>query len=134
MDKDIASLKQDGATAIVSLITEQEYTEYGVKGLKQAYKDAGLELISYPILDQGIPDSATLPNLLKAIDEELSKDGSVILHCVGGLGRSGTVAAAYLMDKFQLQAEQAIATVREHRSQRAVESKEQLAFLRNKSW
>lgn len=134
MDKDIASLKQDGATAIVSLITEQEYTEYGVKGLKQAYKDAGLELISYPILDQGIPDSATLPNLLKAIDEELCRDGSVILHCVGGLGRSGTVAAAYLMDKFQLQAEQAIATVREHRSQRAVESKEQLAFLRNKSW
>lgn len=134
MDKDITSLKEDGATAIVSLITEQEYTEYGVTGLKQAYKDAGLELISYPILDQGIPDSATLLNLLKAIDEELSRDGSVILHCVGGLGRSGTVAAAYLMDKFQLQAEQAIATVREHRSQRAVESKEQLAFLRNKSW
>jgi len=134
LNNDIASLKEDGATKVVSLITEQEYAEYGVKGLRQAYIDAGLSVVSYPILDQGIPDSKTLPILLEEIDKELQGGGSVILHCVGGLGRSGTIAAAYFMDKFQIPPEEAIATVREHRSQRAVESKEQLAFLRNKSW
>jgi protein-tyrosine phosphatase/nicotinamidase-related amidase len=134
LQKDLQNLKEENVTKIISLITEHEYLEYGVSNLKQDYINAGFSFISYPMVDQGIPDVTTLPSILQTMDKELEQGGNVVLHCVGGLGRSGTIAAAYLNYKFGMDPNQAISIVREHRSQRAVESKEQLAFLQENSF
>ena len=58
----------------------------------------------------------------------LQKEEKVLLHCVGGLGRSGLVAASYLKYK-GLKSDEAIAAVRKTRGPRAVESKIQEEFV-----
>ena len=66
----------------------------------------------------------------KDIDEKLSAGKNVLLHCVGGLGRSGLVAASYLKSKFDISSDEAISLVRQFRSERAVENRLQEDFVR----
>jgi len=66
---------------------------------------------------------------LNWMHEILSKKQNVLIHCVGGLGRSGTVAACYLIKYYGLSAKDAVARVRKYRSLRAVESIEQERFI-----
>ncbi|WCL50282.1 isochorismatase family protein [Leptospira sp. GIMC2001] len=131
LSDDLNVLKEEGIKKVYSLITEDEYREYGVPNLKWGYEEAGLSFLSFPILDQGIPAREDLPKIIDDIDQELQSGNNVLVHCVGGLGRSGTIAAAYLIAKSGIGAEDAIRTVRQHRSERAVESKEQINFLLN---
>jgi|JI9StandDraft_1071089.scaffolds.fasta_scaffold00269_36 protein-tyrosine phosphatase/nicotinamidase-related amidase len=126
---DLKVIKSNDIKAVVSLITELEYEEYGVQRLKSAYADAGLATCYFPIIDQGIPDYATMDKNLNWMHEILSKNQNVLIHCVGGLGRSGTVAACYLVKYYGLSAKEAIARVRKYRSLRAVESIEQERFI-----
>lgn len=128
--EDIQVIKESKVHKIYSLITESEYEDYGVKNIKWAYEEAGLEFDSYPILDQGIPNSKTMDLLLDDMNKNLMNQKNILIHCVGGLGRSGTIVAAYLMKYEKSSAKDAIQLVRSIRSKRAVESKEQLNFLR----
>ena len=58
----------------------------------------------------------------------LGNDGRVVIHCVGGLGRSGMIAAC-LLKRMGLTTEEAIARVRSHRSPRAIETAVQEEFI-----
>ncbi|EPG64800.1 cyclin-dependent kinase inhibitor 3 [Leptospira wolffii serovar Khorat str. Khorat-H2] len=127
---DIDTIREEGISTVVSLLTENEYAEYGVPDLKEAYQKSGMDSVFYPILDQKVPDRSSLEVLLDRMDTELSSGKNILVHCVGGLGRSGTVAAAYLIRKLGFTSEQAIRRVREVRSERAIESREQESFLR----
>ena len=51
------------------------------------------------------------------------------MHCVGGLGRSGMVAACYLKRAAGLDGRAAIEAVRDARSNRAIETVEQEGFV-----
>jgi protein-tyrosine phosphatase len=56
----------------------------------------------------------------KIVDEEIIKNGSIVLvHCMGGLGRAGIFAAACLIYR-GFPVEEAIKLVREVRSPKAV--------------
>jgi protein-tyrosine phosphatase/nicotinamidase-related amidase len=127
---DIEEMKRQGITHVLSLITEREYGEYGVQNLKDEYKNANLGSYYLPIFDQRVPTKETLIETLKWMDATLSKSSNhILIHCVGGLGRSGTIAAAYLIWKEGISSEKAIQLVRTSRSERAVESREQERFL-----
>jgi protein-tyrosine phosphatase len=130
LSDDIADIKREGITHVISLITEQEYGEYGVSTLKAEYKKNAIEGHYLPILDQRVPTTSALLETLKWMDNTLTKkSGNLLIHCVGGLGRSGTLAAAYLIWKEGISADEAIQVVRKSRSERAIESREQEKFL-----
>ena len=63
------------------------------------------------------------------IDEQVERGVPVLVHCVGGLGRSGTVVASWLCEH-GMSAGEAIAKVRTTRSPRAIENERQLDFVR----
>ncbi len=64
------------------------------------------------------------------MDEQIQEGKKIMVHCVGGLGRSGMAAASYL--KFKgLNADKAIEVIRTTRGPRAVESKIQEEFVQN---
>ncbi len=130
LEDDISEMKKQGISHVISLVTEQEYHDYGVSNLKEEYKKAGLGSYYLPIFDQRVPTKDALIKTLDWMDEILKNDkNQILVHCVGGLGRSGTLAAAYLIYKNKINSERAIQMVRLSRSERAIESREQEKFL-----
>ena len=84
------------------------------------------------MFDQGTPPIEDADVLLAAIGARLDAGRHVCVHCMGGLGRTGAVAAAVLVDR-GLDAEAAIAEVRRVRSPRAVETAVQEMFVRQRA-
>lgn len=128
---DIESVKQWGATAVISLLEDFEYDELSVRELPAAYQE-NFQWFNLPIPDKCTPDDAwlthwlTLKNELKAI---LENRGRILIHCKGGFGRTGTVAALILIDHGH-NATDAIAACRRAR-EFAVETSAQESFVLN---
>lgn len=130
LSEDLIEIKRQGITHIISLLTEQEYGQYGVSNLKEEYKKSGFGTHYLPIFDQRVPTTEAILNTLQWMEETLSNTSNkILIHCVGGLGRSGTLAAAYMIWKYHISADAAIQMVRKSRSERAIESREQERFL-----
>ena len=51
----------------------------------------------FPIPDKGLPSSQTMTAILEAIDAATAQGRKVYLHCRGGIGRTGTTVACYLV-------------------------------------
>jgi protein-tyrosine phosphatase len=61
--------------------------------LKQAYQELGIACIHFPIPDFHPPESVEAVKLLADKVQEALKSGNVFMHCMGGKGRTGTIAA-----------------------------------------
>lgn len=131
LEEDLAVIQEEGVKAVLCLITENEFSQYGVPDLKTAYASAGFDAQYLPIADQTTPALEPMQNTLQWLDEHLQQGQKVLVHCAGGLGRSGLMAAAYLIVKRGLNANAAIDMVREVRGVRAIETRRQEEFLRS---
>ena len=72
--------------------------------------------------------SKIITKSFERIDENLEKGANILIHCVGGLGRTGLVSACYLIHQ-GMSAQDAIDEVRSVRSKRAIESESQELFV-----
>ena len=130
VDVDLKQLKEYGVNTIIPLITEDEFEHYGVSDLLEKYEEYGFTVHRLPIMDQLISSKKEMVDMVNYLEIAVQKDEKVLLHCVGGLGRSGLVAASYL--KFKgLNSDEAIKAVRKVRGPRTVESKIQEEFVEN---
>lgn len=125
---DASALKALGVTQVVCLIAPVEFAHYGVEGLFAAYENAGLKTRHLPIMDQKVPSQSEMRELVAWLITQTDAGASIAVHCAGGLGRSGTLAACYLKAK-GFSSNEAIAEVRRCRSPRAVETREQEEFV-----
>lgn len=64
----------------------------------------------FPVPDFGVPDHQQLTDILATIDTAVTAGERVYLHCRAGIGRTGTVAACWLV-KHGLDADQALAAL-----------------------
>ena len=53
--------------------------------------------LNYPIPDFYIPSVELMSSILNAIDQNLADGKNIYLHCIGGIGRTGTTVACYLI-------------------------------------
>ncbi|MDE2847703.1 MAG: ADP-ribosylglycohydrolase family protein [Gemmatimonadota bacterium] len=127
LDPDLDRISRWGATAVVSLITREEIRDLEVQDLSRAVADRHMEWWHLPIPDGQPPG----PEFEKAwvhagaaIRDRLRLGFDVLVHCKGGLGRAGTVAARLLVE-FCERPDVAIRRVREARSKNALETREQ---------
>jgi protein-tyrosine phosphatase len=128
LERDLAALKGLGTSVVVSLVTDDELAEFGVSELPIALRELGIECLRLPLLDQR---AGNLEEVGGAVDEIVARcraGQTVVVHCVGGLGRSGMVAACVLVAGGLLPAD-AMAQVRKYRSLRAVETLIQEEFV-----
>ena len=132
VESDLDALEAMGVTCIVGLLPEAEMEWAGVTSLPTEARARGIEYIHEPILDQRVPTLEVMEALVDKIQDRLScEDGKVVVHCMGGLGRSGTVAACALVayPDYKESAPAAIQAVRDARSPRAVETVLQQDFV-----
>ncbi len=125
---DLTAIKTQGVTHILPLLTDNEFGAYGVDDLLDVYDQTDFVIRHLPILDQSVCTPAEMTDIVTWLTDQLSQGANIMVHCVGGLGRSGLVAACYLTSK-GLAAEDAIAEVRRVRSPRAIESVTQETFI-----
>jgi len=132
---DLAAIRATGADVLVTLATREELAWAGVPDLELQARSAGFETIVLPIRDQEAPTGAAMHELTVSIREKLDAGRTVVVHCMGGLGRSGLVAACVLVDRGRSPSE-ALMIVREARGPRAVESitQERALVAHAKSW
>ncbi len=100
----IATLPGRGIRAVVSL------TSRVPAGLERA----GLAVLHVPVRDFHPPTQEQLTTVARFIDETIGAGGAVAVHCAAGLGRTGTVVAAWLTTQ-GLSARDAIGLVRQRR-------------------
>ena len=130
VDEDLKQLKKYGVNTIIPLITDDEFGHFGVSELLEKYEEYGFTVHRLPIMDQLVSSEDEMIDMVNYLDDAVEKDKKVLLHCVGGLGRSGLVAASYLKYK-GLNSGEAIKAVRKVRGPRTVESKIQEEFVEN---
>jgi protein-tyrosine phosphatase/nicotinamidase-related amidase len=130
LGEDVASLKADGVTRVLPMVPEEELHRYGADELLAAYGSAGLEVHHLPVVDQKACSVEEMKAAVAWMEEGLQAGEKVVVHCVGGLGRSGMAAAALLKSR-GADPDAAIETVREARSQRALETSIQEQFIRD---
>jgi protein-tyrosine phosphatase len=130
LEADLAAIRSWGAEAIVTLIEENEMVMLKVTALPEMAARHGVRWLHLPIRDICPPDhrfeaewAVAGPELRRI----LRRGGSVLVHCRGGLGRAGTVAARLLVE-MGLEPAAAIAAVRQARLG-AIETPEQEAHV-----
>jgi ADP-ribosyl-[dinitrogen reductase] hydrolase len=129
---DLAAIRDWGAELLLSLVEEHEFGEVGVVDL-EGHLPEGLGRLSLPIRDYSVPDSAWEAGWIEArktVHAILDRGGRICIHCMGGLGRTGTIAALILMER-GMEATEAIAAVRAARPG-AIESLQQEHYLRGR--
>ncbi|HDS45217.1 MAG TPA: protein tyrosine phosphatase [Methanomicrobia archaeon] len=84
-----------GCFKAVAVLVETGELEYDL----QAWARFGVKVKHLPIPDFGTPSLAELRELADWITTETVNGSAVLVHCYAGIGRSGMVAAAYLVAK-----------------------------------
>ena len=101
LETDVKAIRDWGATMVLTLVTDEELDELGVTDLGAAVARAGMSWLHLPIADGCAPDEQFEAAWLSAfpqLSDALSRGEKVLVHCKGGLGRAGTVAAMLLVD------------------------------------
>jgi protein-tyrosine phosphatase len=128
LGQDLRTLRDAGVGHLVCLLSDEELESVGVIGLRGAAEGHGIELWQLPIRDQGVASLEETDALVQRVLAALDAGDRVVLHCMGGLGRTGTIAACALVAR-GLGPEEAIAAVRRSRDPRAVENLTQDHFI-----
>jgi ADP-ribosylglycohydrolase len=119
------------ADVLVSLLEESEQSRFGIADLLDAARNHGLTVRSLPIRDVSIPRPSQLEDVRALVIDVLAAldaNQTVVIHCRGGLGRSGLLAAAVLIGR-GVTADDAIRVIRAARPG-AIETTEQEDWVR----
>ena len=126
LDTDLNTIRDWGATTVVTLMEAHELEHLRVPDLGDRVTHLNLHWWHLPIVDAGIPD-ARFEHAWNRAGEDLRRrllaGEGIVIHCRGGLGRTGIVAARLLVE-FGEAPDAAIVRVRVQRGvfQRGVES------------
>jgi protein-tyrosine phosphatase len=98
----LEQLKAQGVEAIVTALSYEEMEKAGVAQLPELTQELGMNWCYQPIEDDCAPnsdfDSGWQQNSPK-LQSVLDNGGKVALHCMGGSGRTGLLAAHVLLER-----------------------------------
>ena len=135
LDVDLDAIRDWGAHAVVTLIEDHEFDLLRVRGLGDAVVRRGIAWHHLPIEDVSIPDARfeeEWESVGVELCDRLRKGQRILVHCRGGVGRAGTIAARLLIE-LGMEPHEAITAVRRARPG-AIETLEQESYVRNRAW
>ncbi|MBW9264955.1 MAG: tyrosine-protein phosphatase [Candidatus Thiodiazotropha sp. (ex. Lucinisca nassula)] len=97
----VSELYQAGADAIVTMMTNEELANFEVSSLPDVVRQSGLSWFHFPVEDDAAPAEdfeqswlASKPEVLAMIEQ----GKCVAIHCRGGSGRTGFMAAVIMRE------------------------------------
>lgn len=98
---DLDVIEAWGACAIMTLIEHHEFDSLGVVDLGARIQERRIEWLHLPIVDLKPPGKSfesKWSDVAAQIRNRISGSERVLVHCRGGLGRAGTIAACILIE------------------------------------
>ena len=128
---DLKNFYKYNCSIIVSLIEDSEFNNFydKKKFVRHVYSN-NLKWLHMPIVDLNAPDHKFIDKWHETkvfLKNDLVAGKNIVMHCMGGKGRSGTIAAILLIELGENN-RKAIEVVREKRKG-AIETKEQEDFI-----
>lgn len=136
LDSDLDAISAWGADAVVTLLEGFELEMLGIAALPALLVDRNIEWHHLPIRDVDIPDRTFEEKWRESgqrLRTILSQGGKVLLHCRGGIGRTGTIAARLLVE-FGFKPSHAIELVRTTRPGTIETAAQERYVLTLKKW
>ena len=136
LDSDLDEIKAWGADAIVTLLEEFELKMLGIPNISDQVLKREIEWYHLPIRDLDIPDPQFDERWLDSwqqLKSILFRGGKILLHCRGGIGRTGTIVAKLLVE-FGFKPSHAIDLVRKVRPGTIETEAQEQYVLRLKRW
>jgi len=131
LGKDPDAIVAWGAKTMVTLLESHELAQLAITRLGMEVQRRGMEWLHLPIPDVSTPGpefDEKWPAVSDRLRSRLDSGQNILIHCRGGLGRSGMIAARLLCES-GVDAEEAIARVRAVRPG-AIETWEQEQWAR----
>jgi protein-tyrosine phosphatase len=98
LDDEISGWRTQGIDIVISLLEQEEVTELGLHREAGLCREQGMEFVSFPIPDRGVPESLRdAMALAQAVSTKIGEGRAVAVHCRAGIGRSSLIAACALV-------------------------------------
>jgi len=101
----LSALLDCGIRCFINLVEENESTS---KGLLKSYerllkiiarnKKIDVTYVRIPVRDMSVPSQGTMQHILDTIESSTARNRPVYVHCLGGIGRTGTVVGCLLVN------------------------------------
>ncbi|RCU50834.1 hypothetical protein EZV61_06760 [Corallincola luteus] len=102
MEQDLNDLLYWGAECCVTLMESEELVKHKVEDLGDKVSHFDMQWFHMPIPDEDLPNAdfeARWPQVSKRLNNLLDSGCNVTLHCKGGTGRTGFIAARLLIER-----------------------------------
>ncbi|NNG43967.1 protein tyrosine phosphatase [Pseudoalteromonas sp. NEC-BIFX-2020_002] len=129
IDDEFSGLKSLGVDTVVSLLEKNEEYEVGLTLEMSLCHKYGIEFISFPIPDRGLPNTSEAITLAEELYSDIINGKHVVIHCRAGIGRTGIIAGAVLV-KFGVNANEALSLISDARGVKVPDTEEQENWLK----
>ncbi|XP_062325149.1 cyclin-dependent kinase inhibitor 3 isoform X1 [Osmerus eperlanus] len=130
LQRDVGELQAQGVEDVFVFCTRGELHKYRVPSLLDTYRQKGLRVHHMPFPDGGTPELDQCCQILEQLQSNLQNNQRTVIHCYGGLGRSGLIAVCLLLQlSVTMTPNKAIEILREHRGSGAIQTVKQYNFL-----
>ncbi len=130
LDTDLGAFVEARVNVLVTLLEAHELVSLRIPTLFDNVRRASIEVVHLPVRDVDVPrDPARLRALLTDMHDRVAAGQNLVVHCAGGLGRSGVVAGCFLVAG-GMPAESALAILAAVRGPCCPETRMQAAFVR----
>jgi protein-tyrosine phosphatase len=97
LEVDVTEWRTSGVDLVVSLLERQEVSELGLQREAELCRACGIEFISFPIPDRGVPEIRQASEIARSIADGIASGRSIAVHCRAGIGRSSVIAACAMI-------------------------------------
>jgi protein-tyrosine phosphatase len=129
LEDEVEGWRKQDIQVVVSLLTPAEDKEFELKSESVVVKAKGIQFISSPVEDRGVPQSSVkFEDLVAKLAADIQHGRNIAVHCRQGIGRSSLLSAAVLVFQGE-ELDEALAAISGARAVSVPETEAQRAWL-----